>query len=70
MMWLSCTWKCMMEKQQSRQGESFLLLMVTAEMMDHVHLSTDSRGTLLLLEIQKQEADPLEAFAHLLEGDF
>ena len=46
-------------------GYSILL-----EMMDHVHLSTDSRGTLLLLEIQKQEADPLEAFAHLLEGDF
>lgn len=46
-------------------GYSILL-----EMMDHVHLSTDHRGTLLLLEIQKQEADPLDAFAHLLEGDF
>ena len=46
-------------------GYSILL-----EMMDHVHLSTDHTGTVLLLEIQKQEADPLDAFAHLLEGDF
>lgn len=46
-------------------GYSILL-----EMMDRVHLSTDSTGTVLLLEIQKQEADPLAAFAHLLEGDF
>lgn len=46
-------------------GYSILL-----EMMDRVHLSTDHRGTVLLLEIQKQEADPLDAFAHLLEGDF
>ena len=46
-------------------GYSILL-----EMMDHVHLSTDHTGTVLLLEIQKQEADPLAAFAHLLEGDF
>ena len=46
-------------------GYSILL-----EMMDHVHLSTDNTGTVLLLEIQKQEADPLDAFAHLLEGDF
>ena len=46
-------------------GYSILL-----EMMDRVHLSTDHRGTILLLEIQKQEADPLDAFAHLMEGDF
>lgn len=46
-------------------GYSILL-----EMMDHVHLSTDNLGTLLLLEIQKKEADPLDAFTHLLEGDF
>ncbi len=46
-------------------GYSILL-----EMMDHVHLSTDHSGTVLLLEIHKQEADPLAAFAHLLEGDF
>lgn len=46
-------------------GYSILL-----EMMDRVHLSTDTQGTALLLEINKQEADPLEAFAHLLEGDF
>lgn len=44
-------------------GYSILL-----EMMDHVHLSTDGTGTALLLEIHKQEADPLAAFAHLLEG--
>jgi anti-sigma regulatory factor (Ser/Thr protein kinase)/PAS domain-containing protein len=46
-------------------GYSILL-----EMMDHVHLTTDHTGTVLLLEILKQEADPLDAFAHLLEGDF
>lgn len=46
-------------------GYSILL-----EMMDRVHLSTDNEGTVLLLEVQKQEADPLDAFAHLLEGDF
>lgn len=46
-------------------GYSILL-----EMMDRVHLTTDNIGTTLLLEIQKKEADPLDAFAHLLEGDF
>ncbi len=46
-------------------GYSILL-----EMMDHVHLSTDNFGTVVLLEIRKTEPDPLEAFAHLLGGDF
>jgi anti-sigma regulatory factor (Ser/Thr protein kinase) len=46
-------------------GYSILL-----EMMDRVHLSTNSQGTIILLEIHKQEADPLAAFAHLMEGDF
>jgi anti-sigma regulatory factor (Ser/Thr protein kinase) len=46
-------------------GYSILL-----EMMDRVHLSTNSSGTIILLEIQKQEADPLAAFAHLMINDF
>ena len=46
-------------------GYSILL-----EMMDRVHLSTNSQGTMILLEIQKQEADPLAAFAHLMIHDF
>ena len=46
-------------------GYSILL-----DMMDRVHLSTNPEGTAILLEIQKQEADPLAAFAHLLEADF
>lgn len=46
-------------------GYSILL-----EMMDRVHLSTDNLGTVLLLEIRKKEPDPLDAFAHLLGGDF
>lgn len=43
-------------------GYSILL-----ELMDRVHLSTSGEGTLLLMEINKQEADPLDAFAHLLD---
>jgi anti-sigma regulatory factor (Ser/Thr protein kinase) len=46
-------------------GYSILL-----EMMDRVHLSTNTSGTIILLEIQKQEADPLAAFAHLMVNDF
>lgn len=46
-------------------GYSILL-----ELMDRVHLSTSSQGTLLLMEINKQEVDPLAAFAHLLDADF
>ncbi len=46
-------------------GYSILL-----EMMDRVHLSTNTSGTIILLEIQKQEADPLAAFAHLMINDF
>lgn len=46
-------------------GYSILL-----EMMDRVFLATDSRGTTILLEIQKVEADPLAAFAHLMLDDF
>ena len=46
-------------------GYSILL-----EMMDRVHLSTNTSGTVILLEIQKQEADPLAAFAHLMVNDF
>ena len=46
-------------------GYSILL-----ELMDRVHLATSPAGTILLLEIQKQEADPLAAFAHLMDGDF
>lgn len=46
-------------------GYSILL-----EMMDRVYLSTQPGGTWILLELQKAEADPLEAFAHLfLEDD-
>jgi anti-sigma regulatory factor (Ser/Thr protein kinase) len=46
-------------------GYSILL-----EMMDRVHLSTNTSGTIILLEIHKQEADPLAAFAHLMVNDF
>jgi anti-sigma regulatory factor (Ser/Thr protein kinase) len=46
-------------------GYSILL-----EMMDRVHLSTNTSGTVILLELQKQEADPLAAFAHLMVNDF
>lgn len=46
-------------------GYSILL-----EMMDRVHLSTNPGGTIILLEIQKEEADPLAAFAHLMINDF
>lgn len=46
-------------------GYSILL-----EMMDRVYLSTSSKGTTILLEVQKQESDPLAAFAHLMLDDF
>lgn len=44
-------------------GYSMLL-----ELADRVHLSTGEGGTCLLLEVSRQQADPLDAFSALLEG--
>lgn len=44
-------------------GYSMLL-----ELADRVHLATGEGGTCLLLEVSRQQADPLDAFSALLEG--
>ncbi len=46
-------------------GYSILL-----ELVDCLYMSTGPQGTVLLMEVSQQQADPLDAFAGLLERDF